>query len=81
MNWTKNRNSLSFILNFRLLLTSSIAGYSLFKIFIGKEYKEPEKFFGEEYLIYKNRTPEFSTSFEKTTLIITINGWNESLEN
>jgi protein-S-isoprenylcysteine O-methyltransferase Ste14 len=51
--------ALSFLLNSWLVLTSSAAGYVLFKIFIRNEYKELEKFFGEEYLIYRKSTPEF----------------------
>ena len=51
--------SLSFILNSWLVLTSSLVSYILFKIYIRDEYKELEKFFGEEYLKYKRETPEF----------------------
>ena len=51
--------ALSFLLNSWLVLTTSIAGYILFKIFISTEYSELEKFFGEEYRKYKNETPEF----------------------
>jgi protein-S-isoprenylcysteine O-methyltransferase Ste14 len=51
--------ALSLILNSWLVLTSSVIGYILFKINIGKEYIELEKFFGEEYKRYKNETPEF----------------------
>lgn len=51
--------ALSLILNSWLVLTSSLAGYILFKINIRKEYIELEKFFGEDYKRYKNETPEF----------------------
>lgn len=51
--------SVSLMLNSWLVLTSSIIGYILFKIFIIKENIELEKFFGEEYLRYKKETPEF----------------------
>jgi protein-S-isoprenylcysteine O-methyltransferase Ste14 len=51
--------ALSLIVNSWLVLTSSIIGYLLFKINIKKEYNELEKFFGEEYINYKNETPEF----------------------
>jgi protein-S-isoprenylcysteine O-methyltransferase Ste14 len=51
--------SLSLILNSWLILTSSISGYILFKIYIKKEYYELEKNFGENYIKYKNETPEF----------------------
>jgi protein-S-isoprenylcysteine O-methyltransferase Ste14 len=47
------------MLNSWLILTSSIAGYILFKIFIRNEYNELEKFFGEDYIKYRNTTPEF----------------------
>ena len=51
--------ALSLILNSWLIITSSIIGYILFKIFIQKEYNELEKFFGENYISYKKDTPEF----------------------
>jgi len=51
--------ALSLIINSWLVLTTSIAGYILFKIFIKKEYHELEKFFGNDYIKYKNETPEF----------------------
>jgi protein-S-isoprenylcysteine O-methyltransferase Ste14 len=51
--------ALSLIINSWLVLTTSIIGYILFKIFIKKEYKELEKFFGDDYIKYKNETPEF----------------------
>jgi protein-S-isoprenylcysteine O-methyltransferase Ste14 len=51
--------ALSLLLNSWLVFTSSIVGFILFKIFIRNEYKELEKLFGEEYLIYKKNTPEF----------------------
>jgi protein-S-isoprenylcysteine O-methyltransferase Ste14 len=51
--------ALSLITNSWLVLTSSIIGYILFKIFIKSEYLELEKFFGESYLNYKKVTPEF----------------------
>lgn len=51
--------ALSLILNSWLVLTTSITGYILFKIYIKKEYQELEKFFGEEYTIYRKHTPEF----------------------
>jgi protein-S-isoprenylcysteine O-methyltransferase Ste14 len=51
--------SLSLILNSWLLLTSTLLGYILFKIFIKSEYKELEAFFGEDYLKYKSETSEF----------------------
>ena len=51
--------ALSLILNSWLVLTSSLIGYILFKLFIKSEYRELEKFFGEEYLKYRKVTPEF----------------------
>jgi protein-S-isoprenylcysteine O-methyltransferase Ste14 len=51
--------ALSLILNSWLVLTSSIVGYILLKLFIKSENKELEKFFGEDYLKYKRETPEF----------------------
>lgn len=51
--------ALSFIVNSWLVLTSSIIGYILFRIFIKAEYLELEKFFGEAYANYKKVTPEF----------------------
>lgn len=51
--------ALSMLLNSWLILTSSIVGYIVFKRFICREYAELEGFFGQEYLQYKNRTPEF----------------------
>jgi protein-S-isoprenylcysteine O-methyltransferase Ste14 len=51
--------ALSLLLNSWLILTSSIVGYVIFKRFIRQEYAELEKFFGDDYLKYKNQTPEF----------------------
>jgi protein-S-isoprenylcysteine O-methyltransferase Ste14 len=51
--------ALSFIVNSWLVLTSSIIGYILFRVFIKAEYLELEKFFGESYVSYKKTTPEF----------------------
>jgi protein-S-isoprenylcysteine O-methyltransferase Ste14 len=51
--------ALSLILNSWLILTSSVAGYIIFKIFIKNEYRELEEFFGDSYKEYKKRTPEF----------------------
>jgi protein-S-isoprenylcysteine O-methyltransferase Ste14 len=51
--------ALSLIVNSWLVLTSSVIGYLLFKINIKKEYNELEKFFGDQYIKYKNETPEF----------------------
>jgi protein-S-isoprenylcysteine O-methyltransferase Ste14 len=58
--------ALSLIINSWLVLTSSVAGYVLFKLFIRKEYMELERFFGQSYIKYKNETPElFPFPFKK----------------
>jgi protein-S-isoprenylcysteine O-methyltransferase Ste14 len=51
--------ALSLLLNSWLILTSCIVGFIIFKRFIRQEYEELEKFFGDNYLKYKNQTPEF----------------------
>jgi protein-S-isoprenylcysteine O-methyltransferase Ste14 len=51
--------ALSLLLNSWLILTSGIAGYIIFKRHIQHEYAELEVFFGNNYLQYKNHTPEF----------------------
>lgn len=50
---------ISFVLHTWLVLTTSLVGYTLFKIYIHEEYRELESFFGEDYLSYKRETPEF----------------------
>jgi protein-S-isoprenylcysteine O-methyltransferase Ste14 len=50
---------LSLMLNSWLVLTSSIVGFIPYKIFIGQETMELEKFFSDDYLRYKRETPEF----------------------
>jgi protein-S-isoprenylcysteine O-methyltransferase Ste14 len=47
------------IMNSWLILTTSIIGYMVFKRFIHSEYKEMTDLFGDEYLQYQKRTPEF----------------------
>lgn len=51
--------ALSLLLNSWLVLTTSIIGYVLFKIFIKNEYKDLERIFGDTYRKYKEETPEF----------------------
>jgi protein-S-isoprenylcysteine O-methyltransferase Ste14 len=51
--------ALSLMINSWLVLTSSVAGYILFKLFIKNEYTELENIFGNDYIKYKNETPEF----------------------
>lgn len=50
---------ISFMMNSWLVLTASIVAYTLFKIFIKREYAEMEKFFDEDYRKYSSETPEF----------------------
>ena len=49
----------SFMMNSWLVLTTSIIGFTLLKIFIRSEYMEMEKFFGSEFRKYRAETPEF----------------------
>jgi len=51
--------ALSLVLNSWLILTTSVVGYLLVKIFIKSEYHELEDLFGDAYLKYKKETPEF----------------------
>ncbi len=50
---------ISLMMNSWLIMTTSIAGYIVFKIVIRSEYTEMEKFFGDEYIKYRKSTPEF----------------------
>jgi protein-S-isoprenylcysteine O-methyltransferase Ste14 len=50
----------SFMMNSWLVLTTSIVGFILFKLFIKSEYAEMEKFFGDDYRKYRAYTPDFS---------------------
>lgn len=51
--------AISLMMNSWLIITSSLVAYIAFKIQIKKEYKEMETFFGDEYISYKSKTPEF----------------------
>jgi protein-S-isoprenylcysteine O-methyltransferase Ste14 len=51
--------ALSLLLNSWLVLTTSVVGYLLVKVFIRSEYSELEQFFGDDYRRYKMETPEF----------------------
>jgi protein-S-isoprenylcysteine O-methyltransferase Ste14 len=51
--------ALALLLNSWLVLTSSLIGYFMFKLYIRGEYQELEEAFGDEYLKYKSETPEF----------------------
>jgi protein-S-isoprenylcysteine O-methyltransferase Ste14 len=50
--------ALSLLLNSWLVLTSSLVGYLIFKLYIRGEYQLLEKYFGESYSKYKSETPE-----------------------
>lgn len=50
--------ALSLLLNSWLVLSTSVVGYFLVKFFIKSEYSELEKFFGEDYIKYRQETPE-----------------------
>lgn len=50
---------ISFMMNSWLVLTTSIIGIILCKIFIKSEYAEMESFFGDDFRKYRNETPEF----------------------
>jgi protein-S-isoprenylcysteine O-methyltransferase Ste14 len=51
--------ALSLLLNSWLILTSGIVGYIIFRRRIRQEYAELEKVFGDDYVQYRKRTPEF----------------------
>ncbi len=50
---------ISLMMNSWLILTTSIIGFPLCKIFIKSEYVEMEKFFGDDFRKYRAETPEF----------------------
>jgi protein-S-isoprenylcysteine O-methyltransferase Ste14 len=50
---------LSLLMNSWLILTTSLVGYPLFKLFIKSEYMEMEEIFGDEFRKYRTETPEF----------------------
>lgn len=50
---------ISLMMNSWIIITTSIAGYIAFKIAIKSEYREMEKFFGNDYKKYRELTPEF----------------------
>ena len=49
----------SLMMNSWLVLTTSLVAYITFKRAIRSEYEEMTKFFGEEYIKYRQATPEF----------------------
>lgn len=51
--------SIALLMNSWLILTTTLAGYLVFKACIKSEYVELEKTFGEAYLKYRKETPEF----------------------
>lgn len=51
--------SIAFLTNSWIILTTTIIGYLVFKMYINQEYEELTEVFGEEYKRYKERTPEF----------------------
>jgi protein-S-isoprenylcysteine O-methyltransferase Ste14 len=51
--------ALSLLLNSWLVLTTSVVAYIVFRMLIKSEYLEMELFFGDEYVNYRNATPEF----------------------
>jgi protein-S-isoprenylcysteine O-methyltransferase Ste14 len=51
--------AIALLSNSWLILTTSVVGFVLLKVYVSKEYKILEEAFGDEYLKYKNETPEF----------------------
>jgi protein-S-isoprenylcysteine O-methyltransferase Ste14 len=51
--------AVALLLNSWIVLTTSLIAYFIFKINIHTEYEEMERIFGQEYIDYKKRTPEF----------------------
>jgi protein-S-isoprenylcysteine O-methyltransferase Ste14 len=49
----------SLMMNSWLIMTTSVIGYILMKVFIKSEYEEMEKFFGDDFRRYRSNTPEF----------------------
>lgn len=47
------------LLNSWLVLTSSLIGFILVKVYVSNEYQVLEEIFGDEYRNYKAETPEF----------------------
>jgi protein-S-isoprenylcysteine O-methyltransferase Ste14 len=58
--------AIALMLNSWLVLTSSIVAYIVFKLTINREDQILESVFGDEYLKYRNKTPElFPFPFRK----------------
>ncbi|MHC1775809.1 MAG: isoprenylcysteine carboxylmethyltransferase family protein [Lentimicrobium sp.] len=51
--------ALSLLMNSWLVLTTSFIAYYVFSRQIRSEYEEMKLFFGDDYLKYRNETPEF----------------------
>ncbi len=51
--------AIALLLNSWLILTTCVVGFVLLKVYVSKEYEILEEAFGDEYLKYKNETPEF----------------------
>lgn len=51
--------AIALLMNSWLILTTTLVGYLVFKSCIKSEYLELEKAFGEAYLKYRKKTPEF----------------------
>ena len=51
--------AMALLLNSWLILTTCMIGFVLLKVYVGNEYQVLEGHFGDEYLKYKNETPEF----------------------
>jgi len=51
--------AIAVLLNSWLVLTTCVVGLVLLKVYVSKEYEILEEAFGDEYLKYKNETPEF----------------------
>jgi protein-S-isoprenylcysteine O-methyltransferase Ste14 len=51
--------AIALLLNSWLVLTSSLVGFILLKVYVSNEYQVLEEAFCDEYLKYKSDTPEF----------------------
>jgi protein-S-isoprenylcysteine O-methyltransferase Ste14 len=51
--------AIGLLLNSWLVLTTCIVGFILMKVYISNEYNILEEVYGDQYLKYKNDTPEF----------------------
>ena len=50
---------IALMMNSWIILTTPVAGYMVFRRYISQEYKEMTEVFGEDYIKYHERTPEF----------------------